>query len=385
MTVPQRQRWVGSWTMAPVAMEGRAFAGETLRMIAHVSLGGVRLRVRLSNAFGLRPLTIAGAHIALRGEGAAIVPETDRRLTFGGSPSITMAAGASALSDPVDLALPPLADVAVTFYLPDAVPEDFAATGHRTTHQTNYISSPGDFCAAEAFPVASTTESWYFLAGIEVEAPPGMRGLVAFGDSLTDGNLSSLDANMRWPDQLARRLAARRSGPPVGIMNQGIGGNRLLHDGRGDSGLKRFDRDVLAQSGASHVILLLGTNDLRNRHGSASEEATAEGLIAGLQQIGARARAAGLQIHAGTLLPFENETFFPGAWNPAREAVRQVVNRWIRMSGDAFDGIIDFDLALRDPAHPSRLLPDYDCGDHLHPGDNGYRRMGDIIDPALFD
>jgi lysophospholipase L1-like esterase len=370
--------------MAPVAMEGPAFAGETLRMIAHVSIGGNSLRVRFSNAFGRRPLTIGRAHIARRAAGAAIVPDSDRSLSFGGKDAITIAAGALAVSDPVSLALPPLGDVAVTLYLPHAVPEDFPATGHRTTHQTNYISPPGDFCAAEQLPVARTTESWYFLSAVELLAPAATRGLVAFGDSLTDGNLSRLDANNRWPDQLARRLAARAGGPDMGIMNQGIGGNRLLHDGRGDSGLKRFDRDVLAQSGVSHVILLLGTNDLRNRHGSPAEEATAEGLIAGLQQLGVRARTAGLKIFAGTLLPYENETFFPGAWTPARESVRQAVNRWIRASHD-FDAIIDFDASLRDPAHPTSLLPLYDCGDHLHPGDRGYQWMGDIIDLQLFD
>jgi lysophospholipase L1-like esterase len=384
MAEPQAKRWVGSWTMAPVAMEGPAFAGESLRMIAHVSLGGDRLRVRFSNAFGRQPLTIGRSHIALRAEGAAIRPGSDRALTFGGEPSVTIAAGALAVTDPVSLDLPPSSDVAVTLHLPDPVPEDFAATGHRTTHQTNYISPPGDFCGAESMPVAKTSESWYFLTGIELLAPASTRGLVAFGDSLTDGNLSSLDANNRWPDQLARRLQSRPSGPSVGIMNQGIGGNRLLRDGRGDSGLKRFDRDVLAQSGVTHVILLLGTNDLRNRHGAPEEEATAAGLIAGLQQIGVRARTHGLTIFAGTLLPYENETFFPGAWTPAREAVRQAVNRWLRASGEAFDGIIDFDAALRDPAHPSRLLAAYDCGDHLHPGDAGYRKMGDSIDLLLF-
>ena len=376
--------WLGSWTMAPVEMEGPAFAGQSLRMIAHVSLGADTVRVRFSNAFGRRGLRIARAHIARRADGAAILPQSDRRLTFGGSGAITIPAGALAVSDPVPFAMPPLGDVAVTFYLEGAVPADFAATGHRTTHQTSYISPPGDFCDAAILPVASSTESWYFLSGIELPAPENARGLVAFGDSLTDGNLSSLDSDNRWPDQLARRLAAR-GGPAVGVMNQGIGGNRLLHDGRGDSGLKRFDRDVLAQSGVSHVILLLGTNDLRNRHGSPAEEATAEGLIAGLQQIGARARTAGVKIFAGTLLPYENETFFPGAWNPAREQVRQAVNRWIRASGDIFDGIVDFDVGLRDPAHPAHLLPEFDCGDHLHPGDAGYRRMGDLIDLAIFD
>src|SRR4051812_41544295 len=185
MSEPQSTRWVGTWTMAPVAMEGPAFAGQSLRMVAHVSIGGDAVRVRFSNAFGRRPLTIGRAHIARRGAGAAILSDSDRALTFGGKHSITIAAGAPAVSDPVRLALPPLGDVSVTLYLPDAVPEDFPATGHRPTHQTNSLPPPGDFCAAETMPVASKPESWYFLPGIEIEAPAGTRGLVAFGDSLT--------------------------------------------------------------------------------------------------------------------------------------------------------------------------------------------------------
>ena len=225
-------------------------------------------------------------------------------------------------------------------------------------------------------------DDWFCLGGIDVLADAATGGIVALGDSLTDANISTHDTFARWPDQLARRLVAR-GGRPMAVMNQGLGGNRILHDVRGDSGLRRFDRDVLTQPGVTHVIVLLGTNDLRNRPGRPEEEATAEPMIAGLRQMALRAHARGIRIYGGTLTPFENETFLVGAWTPAREAVRLAVNDWIR-TGGAFDAVIDFDQGVRDPEHPARMLPVYDCGDHLHPSDAGYNRMGDIIDLALF-
>ena len=233
-------------------------------------------------------------------------------------------------------------------------------------------------------PVGRLTDDWYFVNGIDVMAAEETGGIVALGDSLTDANISTHDAFCRWPDQLARRLVARKEGRALGVMNQGLGGNRILHDIRGDSGLRRFDRDVLAQPGVTHVIVLLGTNDLRNRWAKPEEEVTAEQMIAGLKQMAVRARTRGIRIFGGTLTPFENETFLVGAWTPAREAVRQAVNAWIREAG-AFDAVIDFDKGVRDPEHPASMLPIYDCGDHLHPSDLGYNRMGDIIDLSLFD
>jgi len=374
--------WVGTWATAPAPAEGAAFSNQTLRMNARISIGGERLRVRLSNAYGNRPLHVAAVHLGLRETGAAIVAGSDRALTFGGAPSATIAAGALLLSDPVGLTAPPLADVAITFHLPGDVPASFGVTG-RYARQTNYISPPGDFTGETVMPVGRVTDDWYFLGGIDVLAPAATGGIVALGDSLTDANISTHDAFCRWPDQLARRLVAR-GGRPMGVMNQGLGGNRILHDIRGDSGLRRFDRDVLAQPGVTHVIVMLGTNDLRNRWAKPEEEVTAEQMIAGLQQMALRARTRGIKIFGATLTPFENETFLVGAWNPAREAVRQAVNAWIR-DGGAFDAVIDFDKGLRDPEHPARMLPIYDCGDHLHPSDAGYNRMGDVIDLALFD
>jgi lysophospholipase L1-like esterase len=374
--------WVGTWATAPAPAEGVALGNQTLRMNARLSIGGKTLRVRLSNAYGVRPLTIGAAHIGLRATGPGIVPGSDRTLTFGGEASATIAAGALLVSDPVELEVAPLADVAITFFLPGDIPASFGITG-RYARQTNYISPPGDFSAEAMMPVGRITDDWLFVGGIDVLAPASAGGVVALGDSLTDANISTHDAFCRWPDQLARRLVAR-DGRAMGVMNQGLGGNRILHDIRGDSGLRRFDRDVLAQPGVTHVIVVLGTNDLRNRWAKPEEEVTAEQMIAGLKQMALRAHARGIKIIGGTLMPFENETFLVGAWTPAREAVRQAVNAWVR-DGGAFDAVIDFDRGVRDPEHPTRMLPIYDCGDHLHPSDAGYNRMGDIIDLALFD
>ncbi len=374
--------WVGTWATSPAPAEGAAFSNQTLRMNARVSIGGNTLRVRLSNAYGNRPLTIGSAHVGLRESGPRVVAGTDRTLTFGGETAATIAAGAVLLSDAVDLAVAPLADVAITFFLPGDLPASFGITG-RYARQTNYISPPGDFSDETIMPVGRITDDWYFVAGIDVLATAATGGIVALGDSLTDANISTHDAFCRWPDQLARRLVAH-GGRAMGVMNQGLGGNRILHDIRGDSGLRRFDRDVLAQPGVTHLIVVLGTNDLRNRWAKPEEEVTAEQMIAGLKQMVQRAHARGIKILGGTLMPFENETFLVGAWTPAREAVRQAVNAWIR-EGGAFDAVIDFDKGVRDPEHPARMLPIYDCGDHLHPSDAGYNRMGEIIDLALFD
>jgi lysophospholipase L1-like esterase len=374
--------WVGTWATAPAPAEGAALSNQTLRMNARISIGGDTLRVRLSNAYGVGPLTIGAAHLGLRDSGPGIVRSSDRVLTFGGATSATIAAGSLLLSDPVQLSVAPSSDLVVTFWLPEELPTRFGITG-RYARQTNYISPPGDFSAEPVMPVGRITDDWFFFVGIDVMASVNTGGIVALGDSLTDANISTHDAFCRWPDQLARRLIAR-GGRSMGVMNQGLGGNRILHDIRGDSGLRRFDRDVLAQPGVTHVIVLLGTNDLRNRWAKPEEEVTVDQMIAGLKQMALRAHARGVKIFGGTLMPFENETFLVGAWTPAREAVRQSVNAWIR-NGGAFDAVIDFDAGVRNPEHTTSMLPLFDCGDHLHPSDAGYNRMGDIIDLALFD
>lgn len=227
------------------------------------------------------------------------------------------------MSDPVDLDVPPLADLAVSVYLPGKMPETFRLTGHFNEHQTNYISLPGDFTSATNLPVQEATEAFLFVSGVEMLVPREVGGIVAFGDSLTEGNISQLDANSRWPDQLARRLVVREGGRPLGVVNQGIDGNRMLHDRHGDNGLRRFDRDVLAQPGVTHVIVLIGVNDLRNSSGNPDQVVTAEEMITGLHQLVMRARAGGLKILGGTLLPWENETFNGGFYTPEGEVKRQ--------------------------------------------------------------
>jgi lysophospholipase L1-like esterase len=377
-------KWVGTWAASPAPAEGAAgFNNHTIRMIPRVSLGGDRVRVRISNAYGTRDLQIGAAHVALREKGPAIVAGSDRVLSFGGSGAATIAAGSFAISDPVDLDVPALGDLAVSVHLPGEVTPAFQITG-RYARQTNYISPPGDFTGATVMPVGNLTDQWFFVSGVDVEASSEAGAVVALGDSLTDGNISTIDAYCRWPDQLARRLSARHGGRQLAVLNQGLGGNRILHDLRGDSGLRRFDRDVLAQPGVSHVIVMLGTNDLRNRWAKPEEEVTGEQMIAGLQQMALRAHDRGIKIIAATLTPFGNETFMANAWNPTRERHRVTVNKWIRESG-GFDGVADFDTALRDPEIPTQMRGVDDCGDGLHPSDSGYCKMGDAIDLSLLD
>jgi lysophospholipase L1-like esterase len=378
----QDTHWVGTWAASPAPADGVALSSPTIRMFPRVSIGGGTIRVRLSNAHGTGKLVIGAARVALRA-GAGTLPGSDRVLTFNGSPTAVIPAGALLISDPVELEVQALADLAVSVYLPAEIPASFGITG-RYARQLNQLSPPGDFTADRLIPVGRVIDDWYFLCGIDVLAGPDIGGIVTLGDSVTDGNISTHDAFCRWPDQLARRLAARGDGRTLGVMNQGLGGNRILHDIRGDSGVRRFDRDVLAQPGVTHAIVVLGINDIRNRRGLAEEVVTAEGMIVGLHQMALRANARGIRIYGGTLGPFENETFLRGAYTLEGEAKRVAVNEWIRTSG-AFDAVIDFDAALRDPSNPRSMLPIWDCGDHLHPGDVGYNRMGDVIDLPLFD
>jgi lysophospholipase L1-like esterase len=377
------RHWVGTWAASPAPSEsGVAFNNHTLRMNPRISLGGERLRIRISNAYGNRPLAIGAARIALRDKGPAAIPGSDRKLTFGGGDGATIAAGAVLVSDPVDLNAPALADLAVSIHLPGEVLANFSITG-RYARQTNYVSPPGDFTREAVMPVGSLSDQWYFLSGVDVLADSAAGGVVTLGDSLTDGNISTIDAFCRWPDQLARRLIAR-GGRPMAVMNQGLGGNRILYDLRGESGLRRFDRDVLAQPGVTHAIVMLGTNDLRNRWAKPEEEATGEQMIAGLKQMALRAHGRGIKIIGATLTPFGNETFMANAWNPTRERHRVLVNTWMRESG-TFDAVADFDAAVRDPEIPTQMAAKWDCGDGLHQSDAGYCHMADAIDLTLFD
>jgi lysophospholipase L1-like esterase len=348
-----------------------------------VSLGGRTVRVRFSNAFGATSLPITEAHVALSAGGSSTVPGTDRHLTFGGSPTTTIPPGALVVSDPVSLDVPALGNVTVSVWFPGAVS---ATTEHSLGVQTTWLSPAGNFAGDATFPTASTTTtSWYFLNGIEVlSRSPRAAAVVTLGDSITDGYASTVDANHRWPNFLAARLQARRSTSDVAVVDQGISGNRVLHDFIGPNALARFDRDVIAQSGAAWVVVLEGINDIGipGAFGLSSQEVTADEIIEGQRQLVARAHAQGLLIYGATLTPFEG-TVFPGYYTPEGEAKRQAVNRFIRTSG-VYDAVIDFDAAVRDPAHPTRILPAYDCGDHLHPNDAGYKAMADSIDLKLF-
>jgi lysophospholipase L1-like esterase len=378
-------RWVGTWSCSPQladeaqATTGAGFKDTTLRQVVHVSIGGTRLRVRFSNAFGTTPLALASVRLARSAGGSAIDPASERGLTFGGRESVTVPAGAPIVSDPIDFDLPALSEVAVTAYLergPDAV------TIHPGSRTTSYLQS-GRAVSARELPDARRVDHWFFLAGLDVVAP-NAAAVVILGDSITDGRGSTTNGNDRWPDELARRLHARRGAPPVGVLNAGIGGNRLLRDGLGPSALARLDRDVLAQPGAAWLIVLEGVNDLGTRVSARAKGetwATAEDVIAAYEQIVRRAHARGLRVYGGTITPLEG---FEAYSTPDVEADRQAVNRWIRTSG-VFDGVIDFDAAVRDRDKPSRLAPVADVGDHLHPGVQGHRMLAGAVDLGLFD
>ncbi len=404
---PGGARWIASWGSAPAgpapASELLSLDNQTVRLIVQTTTGGNQVRVRLSNEFGSVPLRIGAAHIALRASGAAIVAGSDRTLTFSGRPFVTIPPGAPALSDPVALTVPALSDLAVSLHLPAPTQ---ASTVHAFAFQTNYVSGPGNFTATAAFPTLRTITAWPFLTEVDVVAPVLGATIVALGDSITDGVLTTIDANQRWTDFLARRLQASRGGlvpgetpsdaqalapqllvaRQIGVANRGISGNRLLRDFAGttvgSAALARFDRDVLATAGASYVIVLLGINDIGVGGLVNGEElVTAEDLIAGYRQLIARAHTRGLRIFGGTLTPFEGS--FPGYYTPEKERVRQALNHWIRNSGE-FDAVIDFDRAIRDPARPARMLPAFDSGDHLHPNDRGMQAMGNAIPLELF-
>jgi len=367
--------WVGTWNASPqAAFHPVELNGQTIRQIVHVSIGGKRLRVRLSNAYGAGSLNIGAVRVGLRSTGASIAAGSDRVLTFNGSESMTIPAGALAISDPVSLTVPDRSDLAVSIYVPGHA---LAATEHSLGLQTTYISPEGDFSGADSLPTATTTQSFYFLTGVDVDAPPKSRAIVTLGDSITDGLHSTPDGNKRWPNRLAERLRSQKGGSKVAVLNAGISGNRILHDKVATNASARLDRDVLVQSGARYLIVLLGINDI-----GFFGAATADEIIAGHRQIIDRAHAMGLKVYGGTLTPFQG--FLPGLYYTADgEAMRQAVNHWMRTS-KAYDAVIDFDKAVRDPGNPAAMRPAYDSGDNLHPNDVGYQAMADAIDLSLF-
>jgi lysophospholipase L1-like esterase len=355
----------------------RNFNNQTLRLIVRPTLGGERWRVVLSNQFGTAPLVVGAAHVARRGKESTIDAAAGRTLKFSGSASTTIPPGAVIVSDGVDLALPAGADLVVDLYVPgDTAASGSPVTMHTGANQTSYVSSSGNFAGAETFPVASTTPSWFLLARVEAVAPPATGAIVAIGDSITDGTRSTPNTNNRWPDLLAARLA-QAAGSRMAVLNAGIAGNRVLGDGAGQNILARFDRDVLAQTGVTHVIVLEGINDIGLAR--ANPLPSAADLIAAHTQLIRRAHARGLRIYGATLTPFEGA----GYWTQAGEAKRAALNEWIRTSKE-YDGVIDFDAATRDPGQPTKFLAPYNSGDNLHPSDAGYQAMANAIDLALF-
>ncbi|WP_426109760.1 SGNH/GDSL hydrolase family protein [Massilia sp. PWRC2] len=375
--------WVGSWGAGPAGppldTASAVFNQQTVRLIVHTSTAGSRVRIRLSNEMGGSTLQIGGAHVALRVAGSAgIVAGSDRTLTFSGNPTIVVPAGTPVLSDPVDLAVPALSDLAISLYFPV---KTRVTTVHAMATQDSYVSTTGNFVGSSTFPVQGTIEQWPFLVEVDVTGKSGAGAIITLGDSITDGLRSNGNSNNRWPDWLARRLQAG-SGASLGVVNRGIAGNRLLSNPQvgslaGRAALERFDRDVLATAGARYLIVLIGINDLINS--SSSSPLTSDDLIAGYRQLIARAHARGISVIGATVTPFQDADYY----SADKDLVRQAANTWIRSSGQ-FDGVVDFDALLRDPANPRRLAPSYDSGDHLHPNNLGYQLMGNAVPLSLF-
>lgn len=378
------ERWVGTWATSPRPEEktdpGIELAGATLRQVIHVSLGGRTVCLRLSNAFGTTPLVLHGVHLARTGAAGAIEPASDREVRFAGERAVTVPAGAVMLSDPVELEFPALADLAISIHFA-TVPA--VLTGHPGSRTNSYLL-PGDQLAAADCSAAAKTVHWYFISGLDVIDPTGSAGaLVVLGDSITDGYGCTTDRNNRWTDELARRLHAEPATRGVGVLNHGIGGNRLLRDGLGPNALARFERDVLAQTGVRWLLILEGINDLGTRAEARTKGdtfASAADIIAAYGQMIARARAHGIRVIGATLLPYGGSKTY---WSAEGDADRRAINEWIRTSG-RFDAVIDFDAAFRSAEDPNKMKPALDSGDHLHPSLGGYVEMARVVDLRLF-
>jgi len=388
-------QWTGTWAAAPTTVPPgppAVLENQTVRHVVHVSTGGDRLRIRLTNEFGEQPLVVGEVRVARRagtGASTATRPGTDRPVTFGGRAAVTIPAGAPLVSDPVSLRVPAGTELTVSLYLPQRTPVTTVAA---FAFQENVIAA-GNVTAAPTIAAGTVTGQNLFLSGVSVASPAG--AIVALGDSITNGANTVANLNHRWPDLLAERLRAARI--DRGVVNLGVSGNRLLHDPNPPAGsdaeayaaffaqsaLRRFDRDVLAQPGAEHLIVLLGVNDLGHPGSTApaSETVSAEDLIAGHRQLIARAHQAGLRAHGATVLPFKGDTF--GFFTAENERKRAALNRWISTGGE-YDSVIDFDAAVRDRTDPLRLAPAYDSGDHLHPNDAGMAALAAAVPLRIF-
>ena len=385
------EQWVGSWASAQMIAEPNAAApgeliqGGTLRQIVHLSAGGPMIRVRVSNAFGTAPLHLIALHVAQAQSPAAsrIDPASDVAVTFDHRADVFIPAGAEYTSDPINYKAAPLSDLAVTMQF-EAPPEH--QTGHPGSRATSYLAQAVTVSAAEMPATAQSIDHWYFLSGVDVSVDSAAAAIVTLGDSITDGHGATTNGNDRWPDVLAVRLQHAANKRVLGVLNEGIGGNRLLLDGTGPNALARLYRDVLSQNGVQYLMVLEGINDIGNltRTQAATEAQHAQlvhSLIGAYQQIILRAHAHGIKVIGATITPFVGSEFYhPDA---ANESDRTQVNAWIRGAGH-FDAFVDFDKAIADPAHPERMLAGYDSGDHLHPSPAGYRAMADAIPLSAF-
>ena len=376
-------RWASAWS-APPDQEGPAMTAKTIRQIVRSSIAGSSVRLRLSNLYGTGPITIGPVRVAKDAGESAIQPGTDRAVTFNGKPTVTIAQGADVLSDPVAFPVAALEQLAISLYVVDS---GKASTWHGVGMQTAYIAN-GDVTAATKLAGSETDTSRYFLTDVEVAASADARTIVVIGDSITDGVGSKNDRNQRWPDALAERMQADPALASIAVVNSGIAGNRLLNDASepfvGPSMLSRFERDALSKPGVRWILLLSGSNDISaaDMLDSQKDKVSAQQIIAGMQQLIARAHAAGIKVYGATLLP-KAGVRKPFVRTPEGQAKRKEVNAWIRSSG-AFDAVVDFEKLMGDPARPDHLAPAYDSGDHLHPNDAGFKAMAAAIDLRVF-
>ncbi len=400
---PNTESWVGSWASSPQLVEPQnrppqpGLAGNTLRQVVHLTLGGSRIRLRLSNEFGGQPMTLDTVHVALPvastapmvkgvpGSGAegvipttgAIRSDTDHAVTFGAHESVTIQPGAIVVSDPIELPVAPLSDLAISF-LASKVPDGI--TGHPGSRATSFLMT-GNSVSSPTLTDPVTADHWYVLDGVDVAGKSGGGSVVVLGDSITDGRGSVTNGNTRWADYLAKRLGADKHTANIGVLNEGIGGNCILRGGLGPTALSRFDRDVISQSGVKWLLIFEGVNDIggSRRIAAGGQPTVADGIIFALQQFILRAHAHGIKVYGATITPFGGGSYS----SPVTEAARTEVNDWIRTSGK-FDAVADFDKAARDPEKPGQLTADADSGDHLHLSSAGYKRLAESIDLKLF-
>ncbi|WAS90048.1 SGNH/GDSL hydrolase family protein [Nannocystis punicea] len=378
-------RWVAAWGTSMMepgeVLEGvksRSFSDETLRQTITVTASGDRVRLRISNLFGSRPLVLAEVRVAKELEPQVTAPESERPVHFAGKLDATIPAAAEALSDGVDLEVSPGDRLIVSIYASE--PSELA-TWHPFSFTTHAVAK-GNQAASQSLTGPSSLSSGFWLAGVDVESAATDRVVVTFGDSITDGSNSTVDARKSYPDRLFVRLQEDPETRSVAVVNHGLGGNRLLRDSLGPSGLSRFERDVLGTPGVTHAIVLIGINDIGMPGFSGpSEKVTADELIDGLESLADEARAKGVKAFVGTIMPFEDA--FPPYYTIEGEEIRQAVNTWIR-DNDAYDGVVDFEAAVRDPEHPTRVLAAFDSGDHLHPNDAGHQAMADAVPLSIF-